>query len=280
MSYNFDAAEGGGKIIPDRKEDRELLEILEEIRTWQPINKELEQRLLLLNMRSMTDKEFNHERDTHLKHSLEVYKYCERMVSCLSELEKYKKEIKLAALLHDIGKTGPDFDKNFYSNEEQQVGWACMRLFSLTESNDEVGIVNKTIKEILEKHATLEDQKNIFANLSALGLSSENTMREFYNSHLNNTIDILRNNQIPEPIVWIAGHHHNYGKLHKYSEKIDDKDLEKLNLASKMLQIVDSFEAAKSRGGMKNEENIERLLNNYSDDVEAKEIIQNLKLVI
>jgi len=272
----------GGKIIPERKEDKELEGILKQIETWQPISEEIKRRLLVLNMHPMTEGESNRERGSNLRHTLEVYKYCQKMIETLPELQPIEKELKLAALTHDIGKSGPDFDPDNYTAREKITGFASMRLFSLLESKDEEVLAEQKIEDVLKKHVSKEEAEFIMENLSNLGLTPDDLMRDFYNTHLNNTIDILRNGRVPEKVVWIAGNHHAYGRLkdEEMPSGIDEKTTELLNKASLVLQIVDSFEAAKARVDMSDSENIERLLERYKDNEVAKEIIEKVPSII
>jgi len=254
-----------------RAADRELFDILRSLQI--DVNSETMKRLMLLNTRRrnlgriIQDTDQGTDKDnqkvgkrigTHLEHSLNLVKACDIFAGLFPPewREKYLTKIKQAAILHDIGKTGPAEA----SLDEQKT---FIRLFSIFPLDYNVGKEFKTtpIGEAIKKHCLPEEQTEMFSNLSGLGLSPDQLMGEIFGRHVDYTYRILKSipNLDPEIIFLAASHHRG---LHNYPYKLTEDELsallpaekeraEDLDTAASIIELADVYEAFSSRGSQK-----------------------------
>lgn len=265
---------GMGSEQIKRKEDELILKELFNFELGRKLPQNIIDRLLLMNMRHISMGEKRLEIDTTLAHTLNVMEIVKVILKSMPELEEIEEEIILSAALHDIGKTGPSNNKNLSPERQAELQRLNMRLFSLTENDPSESLKNLTIAQAVEKHANREEAENILSNLDLLGFKSNQLMLSVYQQHQNNTAEILEKNGINEKIVWMSSHHHTHTEQpmddrHLFSEE----EIISLKKGALLLELADSFEAAKSRAGLSNEKNIEQLRNRFATINDAEKII-------
>lgn len=117
----------------------------------------------------------------------------------LNVSEKQRNEGRLAAILHDIGKSGPATA----SEKEQE---AIIKLFAVEDHIDPQTLV----EEIVSKHFTGTEKEELLKNLKNCGIHQEMTIREFWDMHAQWTYDILKEypKNIEGRVLKIAASHH------------------------------------------------------------------------
>lgn len=194
-----------------------------------------------------------------------------------------KNEVNVAALLHDIGKTGPA-----EANEKESK--AIIKIFAQRKINDEnlsleegirMGFSDneyeaKKIIEIIKKmNVRFKNELKIDCKINL-----NMTMRQFWDMHGQWTNDILKKHplNLNEEIITIAGSHHFYrgGDLDPYAIS-DSKALRKIKaeaaaiglmeeywtfIIGRILAAVDQYEASVRRSRHNHEEAIKWVRNN------------------
>lgn len=268
-----------------RTVDEDLLKILSSLKI--DSDPEIIKRLMLLNTRRRAlgnivvgtvqglDKEgapVEKKAGTHLDHTLNLINVCGAFASFFPPewQEKYLLKIKSAAILHDLGKTGPAGA----TPEEQKT---FIRLFSFFEPDYEAGknFKNLSIQAAIERHAPPEEREEMLASLPGLGLSPEQTMSEVFGRHVDYTYQILKSvpNVDPEVVFLAASHHRG---LRNYPYQLGDDELatllphdeiraRELDEAATVVELSDVFEALSSRGQLKgNEQVIAEMIRMYT----------------
>jgi hypothetical protein len=147
-----------------------------------------------------------------------------------------KRDMSIAAYLHDIGKSGP-FDA---SPETQE---AIVKLYAVENVPDPA----QTIAESVRANFSFEEADSILAHLNSCGMRSVATMRAFWDCHGYWTHDILETDSehIPARARVVAGSHHMDRGIDPYACATSDYvDL----LESRILMAVDKYQAAIVRG--------------------------------
>jgi len=169
---------------------------------------------------------------------------------------------KLAALIHDIGKSGPAG-----ATPEQQL--AVVKLYAV----ESMGIAEKSIKSIVAE--TFEDADQMILRLKECGVDVSLPMSAFWDMHITWGYDILKEykDALPLEAITIAGMHHAYKGLNSrtYNPLIDgipeveipSTDMMEraslLGILEEYLLVVvfDNYEAFVHRGGLKPKDAIE-----------------------
>jgi len=167
---------------------------------------------------------------------------------------KQKNEGRLAAILHDIGKSGP-----VQATEQEQK--SIVKLFSREEIKDPQYPVGDMINESFhanEKEEALENLKNC-------GISPETTIREFWDKHAQWTHDILEKypKGIDSHVRKIAASHHIDHGINPYNLSESEIPFEASiigtlenyvdALEERILIAVDQYEAIIRRRGSAHE---------------------------
>lgn len=260
----FERGEGGvaNNYIPDlvapkpRENDAKLIDRFKDLNFDIQKHPELLKRLLYLDRRPINNGEREREKGdkygSNLEHTLNVESVVTKLSSYFDDElgEPVKDKLRLAALFHDIGKTG--------SNQVgEDVQTAMTRLFSLFEIKEKGDrrLPQLTIAEALEYHAPKEKAKVLEA-LQTTDIGPETKMAEIYKSHLEHSVAILKGSGIDPEIVFIAGQHHRLQNNYDYNfdALLDGKEIspdrkKKLDLAAAILEIADFYDATTKRGG-------------------------------
>ena len=147
-----------------------------------------------------------------------------------------RRDMSIAAYLHDIGKSGP-FDAPRSTQE------AIVKLYAV----ENVADPHQTIAETARTNFSLEDAESILERLGSCGLRSNDTMREFWDRHGYWTHDILEGDaeDIPSRARVVAGSHHMDRGIDPYEFSSSDYVA---MLENRILMAVDKYQAAVARG--------------------------------
>jgi hypothetical protein len=174
--------------------------------------------------------------------------------------EKQLDEFRLAALIHDVGKSGPA-----EATPAQKL--AIVKIFSFRGKTD----MSKTVADMVQENFTVEGEtESILSRIKSLGIENL-SMRQFYDMHARWSFDILSNeNSISEIAKNIAVLHH----MDKKSEQIGEYTFG-LNLGhrpadiirQRVLMIIDQYQAQIYRSKVEHVEAIRRIKSDPSKDV-------------
>lgn len=224
--------------------------------------KEIMQRLVLLEKES----KFNEDSRKIERGVSNVLNYLENnykeVYPQLVFSQEQKREGRVAAILHDIGKTGPA-----EANDNQME--AVVKVFSLEKK----GIESMSLGDcVLENFS--EKAKKINENLAGCGISQEISMRDFWDKHADWTHDILEKfgTVFNENIKRIAGSHHFHKSINPYNLTVEEVPLqaeiigltEEYNdaIRARVLAAVDQYEASVRRSEFNHDKAMEYIRNN------------------
>lgn len=167
-----------------------------------------------------------------------------------------------AAILHDLGKSGPP-------EAPAEMRYAVRRLFSMPRTAfnpfDPEG-EPKTISDFVVEQ-DLPDAEKIEATLSDNGIDpSEQPVLDFWRKHVEWTHELLEpyaGGDLGEDTVRIAASHHliegkNPAGIDFSEKALDPKTAEVISRAN-VLETVDKYQALRKRGGLSHDEAIARL---------------------
>lgn len=304
----------GNRFDFTQKKDQSAAE--EKIQFWlnqEGINlpEELGERLMLLDTKRRVIGELKHsvrgighdgaevdkEIGTHLEHTANLIEVLDIWLKFFPEewVEKYRKKIISAAVIHDIGKTGP-------AEADLEAQEAYSKLFSFYEPDKDAGknFHNVTVFDAINKHGLTNETEQTISALRKIGFTEKTKMEEVFAGHLDNSYSILKNipNFDPEILYLVSSHHrglHNY-PYHLTDQQIDDlligkktKRKKELQEAATLIELADVFEARSSRGEQKDptvilplmletykgkREELERELNNPDTTLERKNVLE------
>jgi hypothetical protein len=146
-----------------------------------------------------------------------------------------KRDMSIAAYLHDIGKSGP-FDAS------QDTQEAIVKLYAVENIQDP----EQTIAKTARAQFSSEEAESILKRVGSCGIHSTDTMRAFWDRHGYWTRDILEadSEDIPVRARVIAGSHHLDRGIDPYEfssgEYVD-------MLENRILMAVDKYQAAVAR---------------------------------
>ena len=179
-----------------------------------------------------------------------------------------KRDMSIAAYLHDIGKSGP-FDAS------QDTQEAIVKLYAV----ENVADPNQTIAETARANFSAEEAESTLTHLGSCGMRSTDTMRAFWDRHGYWTHDILEadSEDIPVRARVIAGSHHMDRGIDPY-EFSSDEYVDRLQ--NRILMAVDKYEAAVARSHKTHDEAMEivkRILSpKYGNDVVMNRVLNVL----
>lgn len=183
--------------------------------------------------------------------------------------EEQKKELSLAALLHDIGKSS--------SSEDPDCQLAVVRLFSAKNINK--NDPELTVLDVVKGNFSNEIDRIIF-NLSKVGVAPDMKIRVFWDQHVFWTKEILDKFSVfSEETKIIAASHHLINRGINPCGIVENKISKELKYRIFILMAVDKYQARRVRGGATNEEAIEYLRNDfeeYNNDSVVKMIIETI----
>ena len=177
-----------------------------------------------------------------------------------------KRDMSIAAYLHDIGKSGP-FDAS------QDTQEAIVKLYAV----ENVADPDQTIAETARANFSSEEAESILKRVGSCGMRSTDTMRAFWDRHGYWTRDILEadSEDIPVRARVVAGSHHMDRGIDPYESSSDDYvDM----LENRILMAVDKYQAAVARSQKTHDkamEMIKRILSpKYGNDVIMNHVLE------
>ena len=179
-----------------------------------------------------------------------------------------KRDMSIAAYLHDIGKSGP-----FDASQETQE--AIVKLYAV----ENVADPDQTIAETARANFSSDEAESLLNRLGSFGMFSTDTMRAFWDRHGYWTHDILEadSEDIPVRARVIAGSHHLDRGIDPYEFSSDEYvDM----LENRILMAVDKYQAAVARSQKTHDEamgTIKRILSpKYGNDVIMNHVLKGL----
>lgn len=189
------------------------------------------------------------EESSHFRDSAQMAEIIDSLWPRFSITSISKDKMRLSALLHDIGKSGP-------VDASPELRAIVGKMFTHDAFK---GMANLSIREALEKEK-FKDRVEIEHRLTAeLKIDcTEEKMIDFWRRHAEWGYDILKKFQggaIDEEVAIIAGSHHIF--QHKNPAHIN---LEKNQIAAiVLLAMVDEYQAFRARGGVEHDVAIVKL---------------------
>jgi hypothetical protein len=178
-----------------------------------------------------------------------------------------RRDMSLAAYLHDIGKSGP-FDAS------QDTQEAIVKLYAI----ENVADPDQTIAETVRANFSFEEAANILKHLASCGMRSTETMRAFWDRHGYWTHDILEadSEDIPVRARVIAGSHHSDRGIDPYDVSSDEYvDMVEIRI----LMAVDKYQAAVARSQKTHDEAM-RIINRILFPQYGNDVIMNRVLKV
>lgn len=255
----------------EKNYEKEVTESFERIGFHERLDPEVIQRLVLLEKES----KFNEDSRKIERGVDNVFTFFEQRYSethpYLVFNERQRKEGRVAAILHDIGKTGP-------ADASQEESRTIVRLFAQEQIKDP----NVSVKDVVLENFSSSEGEQMLNHLEKCEVDSEATMREFWDMHAQWTHDVLE--KFPENlnrrIRVIAGSHHFNKGINPYNLSEEDIPLQSEAIGlmeeyvdaieERVLMAVDQYEASVRRNGSSHERAIEWVRNNLKESKNFK----------
>lgn len=235
------------------------------------------------------DKKVTKKNETHLEHTLELVKILKVLlpaflrkedVNSKASFEITQKKIITAALLHDIGKTGPEVGKNG-EKIDIDINEDFVLLFSIFEKRreDEGGknLAECSIREAVERHLPESRQKRVLDSIKQVRIPrkkdesgkeiffdpDQNKMKDIFGSHVEFSLEILQEYEKRDGfdfdplIVMLVAKHHRFGNKYDYQpheELVDSLPKEVRAVDDRLaalIELADTYQAMSSRGTQK-----------------------------
>jgi len=220
--------------------------------------------------------ELNERKESHFYDAVKMTEIIDLLWDKIESKNISKEKMKICALLHDIGKSGPE-------EASPSVRKIIEKLFEHKTFRDSR---DKSIREALEEEK-IEDKESVLKLLKELKIDiDKEKMIDFWHRHADWTYEILKNNQkgeIDEEVVIIASSHHildGKNPANLPAEEIPD-DAKTLEIMDKyqILTLIDKYQAYRGRSAYSHEEAIKALENTIKKS-SLKEEIKNKYLRI
>ena len=255
---------------PDPDLQEKILDSFEKADFHEKLDEEVIQRLVLLEKESKFNEDSRKvERGLSNVLNLLEKRYADRYPQ-LAFTEEQKTDGRVAAILHDIGKSGP-------AQASQQEMRAVVRMFAQEQIKDPKLSINEVALNNFpkESHEILEYLKNC-------GVDVEMTMRQFWDKHAQWTHDILE--KFPQGLSKhariIAGSHHFNKGINPYDLPETEIPLQSSTIGlmedyvdaieERILMAVDQYEANVRRSGSNHEKAIAWVRENLAQSEKFK----------
>ncbi len=228
---------------------KQIEESLEKTGFREKLNEDLIQRLILLEKESR----FNEDSRKIERGLGNVFDYFEKYYADshpeLMLTEKQKGEGRMAAILHDIGKTGPD---SATLDESKSI----VKIFAKESFKDP----NLSLEDMVSNNFSKEEAEEVTSHLKMMKINLQVTMREFWDMHAQWTHDILEKfpKNLTKSTRIIAGSHHFNKGINPYNLSESDVPFqsetiglmeEYINaIGGRILMAMDQYEARRRRG--------------------------------
>ncbi len=270
MFDNFELNEN--KKFPGWKSDwkndsfsQKVYASLEQIGFHEFLHKNIIDILILLEKKSRFN-EYSRSIECGMKNVLDfLEKRCAEKYLNLHFSKEQRIDAGMAAILHDIGKSGP-VEATF---EERKI---IIKIFACENIRESDALLTEKIKEVFDENEVDE----VLATLEKYNIGGKTTMRQFWDKHAQWTHDILEkySQGINEHIRLIAGSHHIDREIDPYFLLKNNKEIlpdtktsgnmEKYldALDGRALIALDQYEAAVERGKMSHNDALKQVQSN------------------
>lgn len=146
--------------------------------------------------------------------------------------EKQKSEGRIAAILHDIGKSGP-------ADATEEQSKAIIRLFAQEQIKDP----NLSVEQAVIVSFSENERSKIFDCLKNCGVTPDMTIRQLWDRHAYWTRDILEKypSGLSERVRIIAGSHHSNRDINPYP-LTESEILPQSNIIGTLEEYIDAIE--------------------------------------
>ena len=267
----------------DRRTTSEVRRIFQALES-QKVPRPIIERLSLLSM--IEGK--NRRRNSHFQDAVEISEIIDNLAD--EELsEKELNDLRLASLLHDVGKSGPveaspleqqafvdlfnlDFDKESYLFAGKKAAPRELPLSVALAIKAQEGAITfeqaKEIVRLVSEAAKRQEQRR-----SETALDADSTMLKVWSAHVYWTHDILRRAKVNPRIVEISASHHLLDGHDPAGVGLEnaDQSIASLELADKYqafrirLILADQYQAFRKRSAKSHEETIEIMRKKIND---------------
>ncbi len=224
--------------LPKKEEldDREkILKSLEKFGLHESLHEEVVQRLILLEQESRFNED-SRKIERGVEHVFDFLesRYAERYPQ-LVFTQAHKIEGRIAAILHDIGKTGP-----------AEAGAEESKTIVIIFAQEEIKDPGMSLGEVIAENFSLEDGDIMAIHLKSCGIDLQTTMRQFWDMHAQWTHDILE--KFPAGLnnhtrIIAGSHHFNKGiNPYKLSESEIPLQSEAIGLMEEYIDYIDEIE--------------------------------------
>jgi hypothetical protein len=195
--------------IEEQEIEHRIRSGLEQAGLKERLSKSVMDRLVLLEKHS----KFNQDSRMIERGMDNLISYLSKENPDLGSMEEHRSEARVAAILHDIGKSGPA-----HATPEQQL--AVINLYAAENMKGPEQTVEDTVRANFGSEADV-----MLDNLAACGVRSEISMRHFWDLHGYWTKDILESDakELSSRTKLIAGSHHITRGINPYN--VPDQDI-------------------------------------------------------
>ena len=211
---------------------QKILDSLEQTDPRERVDEEIIKKLLLLERNS----KFNEDSRKIARGMDNVFSFLEKhhapRYPQLVFSEKQKSEGRQAAILHDVGKSGP-------ANATKEESETTVRLFAQEQIRDP----NLSVQEAVDGSFSENERSKIFDCLKSLDISPSMTIRQLWDCHAQWTRDILEKypSGLSERVRIIAGSHHIDRGINPYFLTESEIPLQS-NIIGTIEEYVDAIE--------------------------------------
>jgi hypothetical protein len=195
--------------VEDQELERRVIDSLEQAGLKERLDKSIIDRLVLLEKHS----KFNQDSRMIERGMDNLIGYLSQEHPDLGRMSEHRSEARVAAILHDIGKSGP-----VHATPEEQL--AVIKLYAAEQMKDPQQTVEEIVRNNFESEA-----ESMLDKLAACGVRQEMSMRHFWDLHGYWTKDILESGtkELSSRTKLIAASHHIVRGINPYN--VPDQDI-------------------------------------------------------
>jgi hypothetical protein len=256
--------------VEEQELQRKITDSLEQAGLKERLDKFVMDRLVLLEKHS----KFNQDSRMIERGMDNLISYLSKANPDLGGMDEHRSEVRVAAILHDIGKSGPA-----HATPEQQL--AVINLYAAENLKNTQQTVEDAVHDTFGSEA-----ENMLDQLAECGVRPEMSMRHFWDLHGYWTKDILEAyaKELSSRTRLIAGSHHITRGINPY--KVPDQDIpdearmvgvleDYIDIVEeRALVVIDQYQANMSRSGSTHEKAIEWVRANVNEKFHNDSVMQ------